>query len=250
MKGKLKKILSIALAFIVIFLVFLNFSNKKVDDFTVEEHRQRITQRIKESNSRWGFPEGEKYQDFEVYPLYNKNEELEYFLVEFEPCNFTIIFLYDEEPLITMLIQKIARVNHSMYRRAISSYGKNREWSPYYRDKNCPELVDYGELYAPGPDFPQTYDYIFNPQGRGQWILDENGERIFYDKSPYAVTGNLSEKKYLLETDSGDKFIFAVKKDEKFVNLISGFEFEYEEEYSYEEHATLGFTTIKSGCDV
>ena len=71
MKQRFKKILSIALAFIVIFLVFLNFSNKKVDDFTVEEHRQRITQRIKESNSRWGFPEGEKYQDFEVYPLYN-----------------------------------------------------------------------------------------------------------------------------------------------------------------------------------
>ena len=235
MKGKLKKILSIALAFIVIFLVFLNFSNKKVDDFTVEEHRQRITQRIKESNSRWGFPEGEKYQ-----------EELEYFLVEFEPCNFIIIFLKDEPPVLISFLYP----SKSMYLVQSGYYGKNREWSPYYRDKNCPELVDYGELYAPGPDFPQTYDYIFNPQGRGQWILDENGERIFYDKSPYFVTGNLSEKKYLLETDRDDKFIFAVKKDEKFVNLISGFEFEYEEEYSYEEHATLGFTTIKSGCDV
>ena len=238
MKGKFKKILSIALAFIVIFLVFLNFSNKKVDDFTVEEHRQRITQRIKASNSRWGFPEGEKYQDFEVYPLYNKNEELEYFLVEFEPCNFIIIFLKDEPPVLISFLYP----SKSMYLVQSGYYGKNREWSPYYRDKNCPELVDYGELYAPGPDFPQTYDYIFNPQGRGQWILDENGERIFYDKSPYAVTGNLSEKKYLLETDRDDKFIFAVKKDEKFVNLISGFEFEYEEEYSYEEHATLGFT--------
>ena len=51
--------------------------------------------------------------------------------------------------------------------------------------------------------------------------VDENGERIYYAKSPYYVTNNINEKKYLL--DAGSCYgICAIKKDGDFINLISG----------------------------
>ena len=104
-----------------------------------------------------------------------------------------------------------------------NTYWQDFPWSPYVKDETNSQ---------PEPDRDKS------------WILDENGERIFYTKSPYFVTGNIDEKKYLIETNTSDKFICAVKKDGKFVNLISGLEVEksqihFDEVYSYEKHSTL-----------
>ena len=62
---------------------------------------------------------------------------------------------------------------------------------------------------------------------------------IIYDKSPYFVTGNTNEKKYLLETELSYEFICAVKKGGKFLNLISGLYLEDLESYKSEEEATI-----------
>ena len=219
----MKKLVSSILTFLFLFCIGINFAScsKNIDDFSEEEHIQRITERIEKANANWGYPEGENYQDFEVYPLYNKNEKLKYCLVEFEPYGFVFISIKDEPPIFTAFLY----ANRSMYVLGADLYGKENPWTPYVRDKNSPKLPNLIE----GSSTERT----------GELILDENGDMIIYDKSPYFVTGNTNEKKYLLETDCSYEFICAVKEDGKFINLISGLELNDSEEYSHENHATL-----------
>ena len=191
---------------------------ERASSFTEEEHIQRITERIKKRDTIWGFSENETHQNFQVYPLYNEDDELNYCLVEFDPRNFLFVRISDVKPSFFYLFFEAP----SMYVLS-NTYWQDFPWSPYVKDETNSQ---------PDPDKDKS------------WILDENGERIFYTKSPYFVTGNIDEKKYLIETNSSDKFICAVKKDGKFVNLISGLEVEksqiyFDEVYSYEKHSTL-----------
>lgn len=182
----MKKIFSIILCFLTIF--FCAGCGREVDDYSVKEHTQRIRQRIEKNG--WGNMELEK-DDFEVYPLYGKNDKLNYFLVEFEVGGFGFVGLVDQD-----LVMSCVSGKNDMYRR-----GKfYNQWSPYEVDETNSQ---------PYPDEDKI------------WILDENGERIYYKQSPYSVTGNINEKKYLLQPRKGDS-ILAVKKDGEFINLIDG----------------------------
>jgi hypothetical protein len=51
------------------------------------------------------------------------------------------------------------------------------------------------------------------------WIVDDNGDKIVYKKSPYSIAGIKNEKRYLLNID--DRFVPAAKRDGMFENLIS-----------------------------
>ena len=113
-----------------------------------------------------------------------------------------------------------------MYVVSADWYGENDPWTPYIASENSPYL----------PSFVEGVE----SSRKGEVILDENGEIQIYDKSPYFIAGKMQEKKYLLETtDSGSEYIYAVKKDDKFVNLIDGLVLDVAAEYSYKEHATL-----------
>ena len=219
----MKRILTNILAFLLLFCMGITFTgcNKNIDDFSIEEHIQRFTERIEKRDLKWGYPEGETYQNFEVYPVYDANEELKYFLVEFEPYGFVFIYIKDEPPILTSFLY----ANKSMYVVSADLYGKKNPWTPYTRDKNSPKL----------PSLIEGWEST----KKGDLILDENGEMIIYDKSPYFVTGNIDEKKYLLETDCSYEFICAVKKDGKFINLISGLYLDNLENYNSEEEATI-----------
>ncbi len=115
------------------------------------------------------------------------------------------------------------------------SYGKENPWTPYTRDK------DSGYLPNLKTGEPTSY--------KGDLILDENGEMIIYYRSPYFVTGNVNERKYLIKTTNSGQYICAIKKGDKFINLISGMEFEWAEEYVYEENATIDSSAFK-GYDI
>lgn len=73
-------------------------------------------------------------------------------------------------------------------------------WSPYTVDETLPPEYDDKDK---------------------QWILDENGEKIEYNRSPYYVTGNEEERKYLFSGSSGE-YICAVKSGDCYLNLIGG----------------------------
>ena len=223
----MKKIITYILTFTILICTMICFAGcgERASSFTEEEHIQRITERIKKRDpKRLGFPEGETYQDFQVYPLYNEDDKLEYALIEYEPYGFDFVMIQDEPPVLTAWLH----ANISMYVIALDVYGICDPWTPYIRDKNSPLLPSLKEGWT--------------SSRTGELILDENGEIILYNRSPYFVIDNTAKKKYLLKTNDSFEYICAVKKDQKFVNLISGLEFKESKEYIYEENATLRIT--------
>ena len=196
MNTRMKKWLAILLGSVLLLFSFSGCADR-ADSFTLEEHIQRISERIKVSEADWGYPEGESYENFTVYPLYNENEEFTRFLVEFEPYGFVFVRVRD-----LSLSDRIGLIlsgqSTSMYARSHIYNKDGIVWSPYKAKglKSIPENIE--------------------------WILDENGERIYYYKSPYYVTNNINERKYLIDLDNAVEYICAVKKDGEFINLISG----------------------------
>ena len=186
----------------------------KASYYTEEQHIQRITERLlNQENIR--YPEGLTEEDFNVYALYNQNEQLTQCIIEDEPNGFSFVLVKDQPSFFISCFY----VNRSMYMTGVY-YGKENPWTPYIRDN-----------------------------GEKEPILDENGEMIYYDKSPYFVTNSLSERKYLLKTNNSSEFICAIEKNGKFLNLISGLEFEPAERYYYKEHATIS-TAFYSGREL
>lgn len=197
-KLKIRKCNSIILAFlmtvIIVFSVFgVTGCSKSAKDYSEEDHVKRVTERIEKRFLK----DSEKYTGCSVYPLYNENEELKYFLVEFEPQGFVFILLKDEQ------LNGLSCFGFSTSMYKLSNLYGDRTWSPYTIDETDSQ------------SFPDTDKC---------WMTDEKGNVINYDRSPYHVTQNENVRKYLLrsERDSAStEYVCAVKKDGVFVNLIS-----------------------------
>lgn len=211
----MKRIISVILALISVLIVFSG-CGRKVSNYSVEEHMQRISERVR--NTTWLI---EDFEDFDVYPLYGKDEKLKFFLLEFNPHGFVFIFVQDEPPVLMSCLY----AHKSMYIVSADYYYKEETWFRYVADKNGPPLSDFVER-APSAK-------------KGTPIFDAKGEIIKYDKSPYYVSGNVNEKKYVFETEVSSEFICAVKKGGKFINLISGTELPDADSYNSIENATL-----------
>lgn len=199
MRRKIINVITL-LAVVALAVFGLGGCAEKASKYTEEEHIQRVKERIQkrfiDTDLRW--INREQPTDFEVYPLYNENDELSYFLVEFEPYGFIFVLLRDEQSKASAFFGASA----SMYRIADNIDGNN-DWSPYIIDETNSQ---------PAPDTGRI------------WILDEKGEKIVYDKSPYAVAQVASQRRYLLY----DR-IPAIKSEEKFINLISMEEIEFKD---------------------
>ena len=218
----MKRMISVILVLISVVIV-LSGCGRKVSDYSVEEHIQRISERVR--NTTWLIDD---FEDFDVYPLYDKDEKLKFFLLEFNPHGFGFIFVQDEPPVLTSCLY----AHKSMYFISADYYYKEETWFRYVADKNGPSLFDFVEEA--------------DSSKKGTPIFDEKGEIIKYDKSPYYVSGNVNEKKYIFETEVSYEYICAVKKDEKFINLISGTELPDADSYDSMENATLLIRGIAS----
>ncbi len=222
-----KKILSIIMTLIILFsTISLVGCGQKASDFTEEEHIQQVIERLQaryivgnEKLRPYDKPtdDGEIYPkvkatDFEVYPLYDYNDDLKYFLVEFQPFGYLYVLLRNEQ------LKGFSWLGASTSMYMLSSTEGEPAWSPYTKDieKKTDEISE----------------------------IDENGERIAYFQSPFSVRGIESEKRYLLNFDG---YIPAVKKDGKFINLISNSEFEVLNGQISEKQqiATISFTNKK-----
>ncbi len=186
-----KTILIITIALMLFSSLFMFAGcTHKAKYYTVEEHTQRVRERMEK---RMEDPYYESFTGFEVYPLYNVNDELNYFLIELEPYGFFFVLIRDEHWQLFSW--------SSMY--LIDKCYEHKTWSPYTVDETNSQ---------PEPDTGKI------------WMVDENNEKICYNRSPYYVTNNMNEKKYLLYIGNG-WYIFAVKSGEKFINLVSLTEF-------------------------
>ena len=186
-----KTILIITIALMLFSSLFMFAGcTHKAKYYTVEEHTQRVRERMEK---RMEDPYYESFTGFEVYPLYNVNDELNYFLIELEPYGFSFVLIRDEHWQLFSW--------SSMY--LIDKCYEHKTWSPYTVDETNSQ---------PEPDTGKI------------WMVDENNEKICYNRSPYYVTNNMNEKKYLLYIGNG-WYVFAVKSGEKFINLVSLTEF-------------------------
>ncbi len=158
----MKKILILILSTLLLAncVMFAGCKSNNPDNYTVEQHIERITERLEKNIERYDY----EYDSFKLYPLYNEEEKVEHFLAEFEPYGFCFIKLQK------IKILSLSPLVKTMYRRTeFRGIKENSYWSPC--DYNSPE---------------------------DEWILDENGEEIHYRKSPYYISGNLENRMYYI----------------------------------------------------
>lgn len=73
-----------------------------------------------------------------------------------------------------------------------------------------------------------------------EYETDENGEYIYYTDSHFKVANMENEKKYLLRDKVA--YIAAVKRGDKYLNLVSMEEFEFSyDNFEKQEHAGISF---------
>lgn len=169
--------------FIVFYSLILSGCTQEADNYSYNDHYNNVKQLIEEKymQSNYGFT------GFELYPIYNENDEHKYFLVEFEPIKFLYVFIKD----------KSTHYGNSLYCTEIEYL-----WTPYTVSE---KEVD-GKI-----------KYIRN------FKLDEFGNRIIHNRSHFKVAGVENEKLYLLTVypESYELLIPAVKRGDKYLNLVS-----------------------------
>ena len=208
-KPKKSIILMLALIMTLSLLMLTLFGcDRDPNDYTVEEHIQMISKKVQ---ARFMGENGE-YTSFEVYPLYDANEQVNHYLIEFEPIGF--IFVETKEGR-NGLFQNISMyrmsVNHDMF---LAYKGRIQGWRRF--------RVSY-DVFPPTPfneyGFKKKDDgfYAVNKYGdaRRYYESDANGDFVYYKKSPYAIANKLTEKLYLL----GE--VPCVKEGDKWFNLVS-----------------------------
>ena len=177
-KKKIKKIIRITSLLIVIFVLLAIPTLKMCYPrciYSEKAHYRRIQKRIEER-----FIETGVHKEYELYPLYDENDQLKYFVVDF-PTNYHII--------------------------NINSF-----------DYSC---ISGTSLYSLSITNPWQRYVLEN--GEKVYEKDKDGNDIFYNQSPYKVAGIKDEKRYLIKIRQGSNsdFVPAVKRGDKYLNLIS-----------------------------
>ncbi len=186
-------IICIVVVIFLLSLIFLTCVTIKADYFTEEQHIKRISRRFQKKYMN----EGSEIDSFEVYPIYDENENISMFLIECNPYGFMFVEAIDYGPLIIvpLILGSTMYLGSRFYGHKNSAYAT---WTPYTYDEN----------------------------GEYNWALDESGEKICYSTSPYRVQDKMKERKYIFQSERGG-YVCAVKDGANFVNLISGRYFEF-----------------------
>ena len=207
-------IVGVILVVIIVTLAVL-IRGQRVSDYTVNEHVARITERAKERYLKDKFS---KYTDCKVYPLYDANDKFaNYCVVELQPAGCIFIEVNDVNLLLHLLFG-----TNGMYSRCRSRPGI--EWRRYKIASDGEEQITDGDrqwIFDPSEYTPYyNRNRIYEADGDGQFI--------FHTDSPYKIANIVDERRYLLDIDSKHgNYIPAVKRGDKYLNLVSMEEFEY-----------------------
>ena len=174
-KINVKKIIRITILLIILITIPTTIMCRSSCMYSEKGHYRRIQKRIEERFITTGL-----YEEYELYPLYDEEDKLRYFVVEFSPTDYRVISInkYD-----------FGCLGASMY-----SLFETNPWQRY--------VLENGE---------KVYE------------KDKDGNDIFYNQSPYKVAGIKDEKRYLMcvQQDSNFNYVPAVKRGDKYLNLIS-----------------------------
>ena len=212
-----RKIIAVALLIMLLFCVCIVAVAcvDSPDNYTTEQHMQRIAKRVEKKyineetrSSQFSFITG-----YSIYPLYNADDKVEYFLVEFEPYGFLFVAMGDDTPWSSMYYKEDSYVRHAWYRHRLSLDGQETELSQGIEWLSYSDWYDSPEYY-PG-DLPSDY------HGGRSWYneVDDEGQLIGQHFSPYKLTNVLEQKLYLFDVYVG--FVPAVKQNGIYINLVS-----------------------------
>ena len=222
MKKKITiSIISIILIALLAFLISVECINNP-NLYSEEYHIKKITRLAeKKINTTLTSKTG-----FNVEPLYDNSEKLFGFLVNYEPYGYSIVALHNHFYFTKML-------GASMYDEgAFSSLQR------YKISNSQTSIVVNGVEWKVSSDKNLAEQYP-----NALWETDNEGNIITYEKeSAYQVAGVMSERKYMLNTQKNNgssDYIPAVKRGDKYLNLISMEEFEYKETFEPNEQAVM-----------
>ena len=197
------KILKKAAAFFVLVMCLTVITMTGCMDYasrySEEKHKERISKLVKK---RYMTEESE-YTSFEVYPLYNEYDELKFFVVEFEPYGYVYVKINEKSNSLLGL---------SMYMR---ESGESEEWFRYEVDENSEAHIT--DKYG--------YEWIY--KHRRLTEIQDDGEPVKYKDSHFKVAETGNERRYFIEIEclpslgSDEGFVPAVKRGEKYLNLVS-----------------------------
>jgi len=219
-----KRFIAVLLILLTIFCAIFAGCSESPDKYTLEEHIERISEKVESrfiNNEKSDFYGKYNVTQYKLFPLYNQNDELEYFLVEFEPYGFAFISLNT--------VKKFA-FNQAMYRCEDRYLQDN--WQRYRLciDGQEPEPYEGIQWMAKENDENLNFRYEIN----------EEGKFVEYNHSPYMTANALNQKMYLLIVYNG--YIPAIKQGNKFINLVSMEEIEYQ---GYKYYKELGYDYVK-----
>ena len=202
--------------------------------YTADEHFERVCELAEEKVGK---------DNYKIDYLYNEKDELFGFLIEYSADIGGLDIVMVHNPSFS---QKVSGV--SMY------CGINANYMRYKIRKEETEVFENGIKWI-RPD-KEVLQIEKNGKVEAQlaveaypdrlWEINENGSGIMHTVSPYALAGADDEMKYLLQVKQNGKtdYIPAIKKGDKYLNLISLEEFEYQYEYAQEEQAVMGLTVV------
>lgn len=203
---KKKKITLIVIAVILAILIlpwalFFTSVYWEIDAsrFTDEQHIERITKGIEKQYIKQGKKEG-----YEIHPVYNESDEMEYCVIDFKPSGYLYIKIYDSGSIMPIFFGNSMYSKEGLTKWRRFRFLKEGEDQPQYPYSNWKKGKNGdGDIY---------YDNLCE--------VDKDGNFIEYKDSHFKVAGVKEEKRYLLRDDSGN-CIPAIKSNDRYLNLIS-----------------------------
>ncbi|MEE0842658.1 MAG: hypothetical protein U0M04_07175 [Christensenellales bacterium] len=191
-------VLIVAFACVAVALA-IGFASCNPDFYSTEQHMGRISKRVQER-----FIDTGQYQSYSVYPLYDENDEVSHFLVEFEPSWHMVVEPQDALPL---LFKRMYVCND------LDGYSR------WYRYRETLSVPCYDESIH--WEWKDEINYPHYSEQVEKWVeTDSAGEIINRAESPYKAAGVEDDEKLFL-IEGKEMFIPAVQRDGMYLNLVS-----------------------------
>ena len=182
--------------------------------YSTAQHVDRIKKIVQEKYIGDG-----EFTDFAVYPLYDKDDNVIMYLVEFEPCGY----------LYVNVTKPYWPASREMYQKNCAGFSASDNKFSRYRISDTQPQEFEGKTWKNKEKVTVSDNYV--PESMKWYESDEKGI-IVYHSSPYKAANVQNEKKYVLQMEECD-YVPAVKRGEKYLNLVSMEEFTYSSELSY-----------------
>jgi len=220
-RRKITIIIALVLVGILAVSVGLVILLNNPDIYSTEQHIKRISKIVKEIYIDTG-----RCESFEVNPLYSPDEEIIMYLVDFKPHGY--YFVQADNPNFLLGIHMYVR--HSTF--------PEEGWYRYRINTKDPTTPGQWIIWSDANKYQKLWTYGSLPN---EWReTDVFHKEIFHIDSPFVAANTGNEKRYLLpikanNSDSKSFYVPAVRRNDKYFNLVSLEEIDYDSNVTEKE---------------